>query len=96
MNTFTNELENVIAGVLKNFEQTDIPLLSATIAKAVQVHFGGEQVYIKKLDKAERDREIVAKFNGKNRKELAKAYGLSNHYIYAIIRNHHLSKQSKL
>lgn len=92
MNTFSNELENVVADVLTSVEKIDVPLLSAKIAKAVQAHFGGEQVYIKQPDKAERDREIVARFNGKNRKELAKAYGISNHYVYAIIRNHHLSK----
>lgn len=51
--------------------------------------FGGELVYIPKDSAFLRQKlhkEILAEFNGKNQRELAKKYGLSMQAIYKIIK----------
>jgi Mor family transcriptional regulator len=54
--------------------------------QGIREQFSGQQFYIRKSDTSERNREIRAAFNGRNHSELAKLYGLSERYIYDIVK----------
>lgn len=48
--------------------------------------FGGSYVYVsKRFEATQRDKEIIASYNGRNIKELSEQYGLSARQIYNII-----------
>lgn len=52
----------------------------------VAKEFSGEYLYIsKRFEKSYRDKEIIAAFNGRNIKELAERYGLSERQIHNIV-----------
>lgn len=76
---------------------SDLPLQFENIAlklgidktKLLFEEFGGTSVYFpteKMIYKESRDREILAKYNGFNIRELAAKYNMSESYIRAIIR----------
>ena len=48
--------------------------------------FGGEYLYVsKRFVTSHRDKEIIAAYNGRNVKELAKQFGLCERQIYNIV-----------
>ena len=59
---------------------------SRRFEQGIREQFSGQQIYIRKADTTDRNREIRASFNGRNHAELAKLYGLSERSIYDIVR----------
>ena len=62
--------------------------IASHVAESVRDYFGGQMIYIPKgsgfeLDK--RDAEIWSKFNGANRDQLCREYGISQTWFYRII-----------
>lgn len=63
--------------------------LSKRVSGYLTKHWGGQQIYIPKNQRAllaDRDRELFAKFNGRNHAALAKEYGLTMTQVYNIVR----------
>lgn len=53
-------------------------------------HYGGMQIYIPKKDNLLRDmkvKEIRQKFNGRNIKQLVNEFGVSESFVYKVIRD---------
>lgn len=63
--------------------------ISYRIIKRMAKDWGGSAIYFPQAlywDIDERDLEIYAKFNGHNHRELAREYGMSDQWIYALIK----------
>lgn len=63
--------------------------IACRISQDVRASWGGQQVYIKKIDLAElsaRNIDIFNEFNGSNHQQLAKKHGLAVPVIYRIIK----------
>ena len=62
--------------------------LTLDIIEAIHIKFSGETIYIpttKTFDRAQRDKAILAEFDGGNHRAIARRYGLSLVRIYQII-----------
>jgi len=67
----------------------DAEAIACRISQDVRASWGGQQIYIKKVDLAElsaRNLEIFREFNGSNHQQLAKKHGLAVPVIYRIIK----------
>lgn len=59
------------------------------VADRMALHWGGQNLYFpmgKALKLSQRDRQIYAEFNGDNHSELARKFGLSLQWVYAIVK----------
>jgi Mor family transcriptional regulator len=56
------------------------------VENQVRREYGGEAVYISKLDRDARRETILREFNGRNRKELCAKHGLSRTQFYEILK----------
>ena len=63
--------------------------LSTKALELFQFHCGGLVLYIPKgcSNNSYRNKAIIAEFNGKNHRELARKYGVSVQWIYSILNN---------
>lgn len=62
--------------------------LALAQAELVRAELGGSQFYLAKgqgYDLSVRDREILARFNGRNHRQLAHDHGVTERYIYDIV-----------
>ncbi len=62
--------------------------LALDIIEAIRIKFSGETIHIpmtKTFDRAQRDKAVLAEFDGHNHRALARRYGLSLVRIYQII-----------
>lgn len=60
-----------------------------TAAEQVRENWGGQTVYINKgieYDLTARDLEIYAHYNGRNRHEICQRYGISQAWLYKIVK----------
>ena len=65
--------------------------LTLDIIETIRSRFSGETIYIpttKTFDRAQRDKAILAQFDGHNQRALSIRYGLNIVTIYDIIRDH--------
>lgn len=94
---FLTELRTIIDETLTASD--DLSQCSALIVGRVVATWGGEPVYIKKRNKEEmkrRDQQVYRRFNGKNRHEICREFGISEVHFYSIIRRIHSEKQTDL
>jgi Mor family transcriptional regulator len=73
--------------------------LALAQAEDLRLTFNGCQIYIPKGDhyeRAQRDAEIAAAFNGRNHAELARRYHLTVTQVYDILNRQRLGRQSSL
>lgn len=62
--------------------------LALVLSEGLRAEFGGAQIYLPKgqgYELSERDRQILARFNGRNLRQLAHDFGVSDRYIYDIV-----------
>lgn len=86
-------LEHIAATVTATLVDLGFPVDQARpagrdTAEAVRRHFGGQQLYIpmgKFMELSQRDRDIYAKWNGKNDVELIREYNVSDRHLRRII-----------
>ncbi|AUH53228.1 DNA-binding protein [Chromobacterium sp. ATCC 53434] len=75
---------------LANTESRQAEKIAHEITRRMAQHWGGQNVYFP-LDRssksAERDRQILAEFNGANHASLAQKHGISVQWVYKIIKN---------
>lgn len=68
-------------------EQADA--IALALEEAMSSAWGGQVIYFPKnvrMRVSERDLQLYQEFNGHNHPELAQRYGLSVHWVYAIIK----------
>lgn len=64
-------------------------MIGEEVAERMALHWGGQNLYFpmgKALKLSRRDRQIYAEFNGENHSELARKFGLSLQWVYAIVK----------
>lgn len=69
-------------------EPADHARLALDQAELVRAELGGSQLYLAKGQEFEmtlRDRQILAKFNGRNHRALAHEFGVTDRHIYDIV-----------
>lgn len=92
--TFLADVQEILVGVLQAQKLADSKQaieVSRIAVEQIRNVYSGEPVYIPKktaLSLEQRNAEIVAKHNGKNKRDIARAYNLAAGQIYKIIRNH--------
>lgn len=55
------------------------------ILRGIRQRLGGQELYIPTEDRAPRDAAIRAEFNGRNRDEICRKYGISRSGLYKIL-----------
>lgn len=73
-------------------DAADHARLALDQAELVRAELGGSQLYLAKgqgFDLGLRDRQILAKFNGRNHRQLAHEHGVTERYIYDIVARRH-------
>ena len=69
--------------------EIDASRLAEAIMNGLRTRYGGEAIYIPKglslRDRAARDRDIRARYNGRNMLELCRETGLTRSQIYRIL-----------
>ena len=59
--------------------------IAEALVRGLRRRLGGDELYIPAQDKAERDAAIRARFNGTNRDEVCRAFGISKSRLYEIV-----------
>ncbi|UXY13851.1 hypothetical protein N8I74_11010 [Chitiniphilus purpureus] len=59
--------------------------LAAALVRGMRKRIGGQEFYVPAVDKRERDAAIRREFNGLNRKEICRKFGISKSRLYAIV-----------
>lgn len=59
--------------------------LALAITAGLRRRLGGQEIYIPAEDKRLRDEQIRAEFNGRNREEVLRKFGISSSRLYQII-----------
>ena len=75
---------------LAHTEDRQAEKIAREITRRMAQHWGGQNVYFplgKSSKSAERDRCILAEFNGSNHASLAQKHGISVQWVYKIIKN---------
>ncbi len=88
------DLRAVIESQLKHGKATTNEAIARDVTAAIAHYLGGRQVYLprdSRLQRALRDYQIYANFNGSNHHQLAEKSGLTSAQIYNI-----LAQQKKL
>lgn len=92
-NLYPELIEHIAATVAatlvdRGIEVGDAKVAGQECAEAVMMSLGGQQIYIpmgKFLKLSERDREIYAKWNGRNDVALCREYNISERHLRRII-----------
>ena len=74
---------------VSNIDRQAAKVTARQVSAHISKHWGGQLLYIPKNQAgvlSERDKEIWAKFDGRNHAALAQQYDLSMQQIYAIVR----------
>lgn len=58
-------------------------------------HWGGQIVYFTKKDLSDRDTQLYEKFNGNNKEQLIREYGITEQTFYTIIKRARLAYVEK-
>lgn len=69
-----------------SLEEQIAAALAEPVAAALRRRYACEELYIPAPDKRERNESIRREFNGRNREEVMRKYGLSRSQLYAIVR----------
>ncbi len=80
--------EKIEPGDLSEEQKGILELVGIEVYKRLVEYFGGQSIYIAKLDtitRSLRDRKILEEFNGSNYAELARRYGLSVRAIRNVV-----------
>jgi Mor family transcriptional regulator len=98
--SFLVELADLVAAVLVelNFPPAQAGHTAFEIVRRFVAASGGSTLYIPKIDhifRHERDEAIFREFTGDNVKALVRKYGVSEVWIYAIIRRQRRFKKKK-
>lgn len=86
--------EQDIVSALVNLVSTTLgyaiftPEMQRSIDASIRAQWGGQEVYVKKhnVDQEARAREIKARYDGRNRKELMLEYDISRTQFYRFIK----------
>lgn len=60
--------------------------LADVLCERIRQRMGGREVYIPAPDKADRDAQIRAMFNGRNLREVMREFGVSRAVVYRAIK----------
>ena len=63
-----------------------LPAVEKAIETKLRLAWGGNDVYVRKLDTEARAREIRTRYNMCNRRELQAEFGISRAYFYKILK----------
>ncbi len=94
---FLNYLQDTLVQVLAEAENANHA--AELLRDRVVNDWGGQAPYITKGKKWQRDRrdhELYVRFNGSNRLELCREYGISSVRLYRIINEQHAKRQHDL
>ena len=61
--------------------------IAEAITRGLRRRLGSQEIYIPAPDKRDRDEQIRAEFNGRNRDEVTKKFGISKSRLYQIVSN---------
>lgn len=85
--------EMINQGIDKSKAET----IAVKLREHIRVHWGGQQIYFTvKGSIKERNAEIYRRYDGKNRVDLTREYGISQQYFYQIIKAEHTKKRKPI
>lgn len=74
-----------MAGDMFGLQEAQASELAAAITAWLQQKCGGRELYVRARSRKERDRAVVADFDGRNHAEVCRAHGISLATLYRIL-----------
>lgn len=77
----------------------DCEPIALVVTERIRSYWGGCQIYIpmgRCLEVSKKSKEIEARFNGRNTRELCRCYGLTQRHLYRVVNQIRAARREKL